>query len=422
MEINEQLQPIVESIITGIRVNLEEEVKTKITEEVIRTIGQSELDKIITHKIDSVVETKMTDFNVVEISEQKVNDLVAKTVKTVSEKVLAVADDLIVREIQTQLTKMDVKTVVNEIVKSKLDTTINLKTFPEQSIPAKSINWQDYTISGDLINGGIINSFGSVGIEDRATFVQLTLMDHASAFEGPVYAPEVKVRGLLEVQGDLIVKGTVPKDTPMFQDLVEESSKKTLADINDELFRNYSHIVYDEIKERGIELKRVLNDGKQAIDGKQLGYHITDSNLQRLGIVSDLQTQGESYLSTTLYVSGKRVGVNTIEPSTTFTLWDEEVEMVMTKRQTDVGYFGTHRRQNVVLGSANNSNITLTVDGEAIIPKIRIGKVSMTSAETAPRTAGNIGEIVYNENPAPGQYIGWVCLGGTRWAGFGRIE
>lgn len=422
MELNKQLQPIVESIINGIKVNLEEEVRTKITEEVVRTIGQKELDNIITHKIDSVIETKMTDFNLVDISHQKVNDLVSKTVKTVSEKVLSAADALIVTEIQQQLTKMDVNTVVNEIVRSKLDTTINLKTFPEQSIPAKSINWNDYTISGDLIKGGIVNEFGCTGIEDRATFVQLTLMDHASAFEGPVYAPEIKVRGQLEVQGDLIVKGKMPKDTPMFLDLVAESSKKTLEDIDADLFKNYSHIIYDEIKERGIELKRVLSDGKQVVDGNQLGYHITDTNIQRLGMVLDLQTRGESYLSGTLYSSNKRVGINTIEPGSVFTLWDQEVEIVMNKRQQDVGYIGTTRRQNLVLGSADNNNITLTIDGEAVIPKIRIGKVSMTSAEAAPRTAGSSGAIVYNENPAAGQYIGWVCLGGTRWAGFGRIE
>ena len=32
------------------------------------------------------------------------------------------------------------------------------------------------------------------------------------------------------------------------------------------------------------------------------------------------------------------------------------------------------------------------------------------------------GTIVWNENPAQGGPVGWICLGGTRWAKFGIIE
>ena len=37
----------------------------------------------------------------------------------------------------------------------------------------------------------------------------------------------------------------------------------------------------------------------------------------------------------------------------------------------------------------------------------------------------DVGDIVYNTNPQPNQYIGWVCTSGGRpgtWKGFGMIQ
>jgi hypothetical protein len=44
------------------------------------------------------------------------------------------------------------------------------------------------------------------------------------------------------------------------------------------------------------------------------------------------------------------------------------------------------------------------------------------SSKTIPGHAAKKGDIVLNDNPAVGGYVGWVCLDGIRWAGYGKIE
>jgi hypothetical protein len=176
------------------------------------------------------------------------------------------------------------------------------------------------------------------------------------------------------------------------------------------------------IGQKGIDLKRITQDGREIINGNQLGYHITDSNLQRVGMLRDLQTQGEALLSDTLYVTGKRVGINTIEPSAVFVVWDEEVELVITKHSQDTGYVGMPRFQRLVLGANNKDNLILDTDGSVEIENLRVGNTPMSSATAIPDYNAITGTIVWNENPAQGGPVGWICLGGARWAKFGIIE
>ena len=46
----------------------------------------------------------------------------------------------------------------------------------------------------------------------------------------------------------------------------------------------------------------------------------------------------------------------------------------------------------------------------------------MTSASVIPNYLAISGTIVWNETPAPGGPAGWICLGATQWAKFGKIE
>jgi hypothetical protein len=189
-----------------------------------------------------------------------------------------------------------------------------------------------------------------------------------------------------------------------------------------ELLELHSDTMLASIGQKGIDLKRITQDGREIVNGNQLGYHITDSNLQRVGMLRDLQTQGEAILSDTLYVTGKRVGINTIEPSAVFVVWDEEVELVITKHSSDTGYVGVPRFQRLVLGANNKDNLILDTDGSVEIENLRVGNTPMSSATAIPDYNAITGTIVWNENPAQGGPVGWICLGGARWAKFGIIE
>jgi hypothetical protein len=326
------------------------------------------------------------------------------------------------KEISKRLATINLNIMVEEIVSNQIKSIIQLQNFPERSISHQSVKFDGFAMTGDNIKGGIIEQFGSTGIEDRATHVQMTIMDHAVAFEGPLFAPTADIKGTLTVDGDLIVKGNVPTDSPLFTNIIDHSAVRVREILNEELFSGYTNLIYNKIAAEGVDLDRITQGGKEIVKGNQLGYHITDTNIQRVGIVRDFQTAGENLLSDTLYVSNRRIGVNTIDPSAVLTVWDEEVEVAISKRKQDVGYVSTPRRQQLILGSNNKENLILDVDGSVQINNLVVGRTAFTSAAAIPNYESDRGHIVYNEVPDLGSPIGWVCLGGSRWAKFGKIE
>ena len=422
MDINQQLQPIVAGLIDNLKVSIEQELQDKVSDEVIKKIASTELDTVVDGLVKKQIGERLDKFNFADTSREQLTAQIAKITVDVNKTVIDKANVQITQEIKKQLATIDLNLIVNEIVKSKLLELIKLHNFPEKSIAHTAINFQGFNLTGDAINGGIIQNFGSTGIEDRASFVQLTLMDHACAFEGPVFAPSAKITGDLTVDGALTLNGTVSETSPGFAQLVDAAGSAVVGKLDAQLFTGFSDIVFGRIQETGIDLVKITQGGKEIVKGPQLGYHIVDSNLQRVGVVRDLQTTGENLLSDTLYVTQRRVGVNTIDPSAVFAVWDEEVELIVAKRKTDVAYIATPRKQQLVLGSNGKENIVLDTDGSAHIENLVVGRVTMTSATAVPNYAGEMAQIVYNELPAPGSPIGWVCIGGSRWAKFGMIE
>ena len=422
MDINQQLQPIVAGLIDGLKASIEQELQAKITDEVIKKIAATELDTVVATLVKQQIGTRLDKFNFADTSREQLTAQIAKITADVNKTVVDKANAQIVQEIKRQLNSIDINLIVNEIVKSTLSGIIKLQNFPEHSIAHTSINFQGLKLTGDQIVGGIIEQFGSTGIEDRASFVQMTLMDHAVAFEGPLFAPSAEIKGDLVIDGALTLNGTVTEDCVGFTQLVAATSVAVTAGLNDTLFTGYSNIIQEQLRTTGIDLDRITQGGKEIVKGPQLGYQIVDSNLQRVGVLKDLQTSGENLLSETLYVTQKRVGINTMDPSAVFAVWDEEVELIVAKRKTDVAYLATPRKQQLILGSNGKENIVLDTDGSAIIENLVVGRVAMTSGTAVPNYAGKMAQIVYNELPAPGSPIGWVCIGGSRWAKFGIIE
>lgn len=335
-------------------------------------------------------------------------------------------------QISKELSRIDFRESIHAIVKSHLTTILETLEFPPSSIPHKTIDFTGMKFTGDMIKAGIIEQFGSTGIEDRATHVQLTLMDHASVFESSIWAPDIQAKGNasvdgnLTVKGNLIVAGELPTDSAAFKSIVKHTAiaaqESLLETMNDDWFAGYSRVMFDVINKDGLDLDRITQGGKEVVKGNQLGYHITDSNLQRVGYLNDLQTRGETLLSDTLYVTSKRAGVNTLDPSAAFVVWDEECEIVVAKRKQDVGYIGTTRKQPVILGSNSKENIVLDTEGGVAVQSLTLGKVSMSSTSKKPSYDAPRGAVVFNESPDIGLPIGWVSLGGARWAGFGKIS
>jgi hypothetical protein len=313
---------------------------------------------------------------------------------------------------QTQLTE-EVKQYIEELVTSKL---LKRDKYPTASIPAVAVRQREIVITGEQIQGGIIANFSSTGIDDRASDCVLTLMDDTTVVENNLITKD------LTVKGQFIVEGPVPEDSIFYQQLSKTVTSNVQASLEADMFKSFTEKVTSTIKEDGIDLKKITIDGKVAIEGKMLGFDITESFLQKVGALRELQVDGESVLANTVYVTKKRVGINTKEPSAALSVWDEEVEVTVSKSKEGVAKIGTPRAQAVVLSSNGKQNVTLNTDGTTEIADLRIGSIKLSAANQPPTYTSTKGHIVFNTNPTLGGPMGWVCLGAANWANFGILD
>ena len=109
---------------------------------------------------------------------------------------------------------------------------------------------------------------------------------------------------------------------------------------------------------------------QQFLGGDSLPTTVVNSNLKSVGQLNDLVVSGESLLGDSLYASSTgRIGINTDEPTSTLTLWDEETNLNIGKNKQHT--IEIRSKSDVVIGSSTHDNIVLTQNGDAKIKKKR---------------------------------------------------
>jgi hypothetical protein len=325
-------------------------------------------------------------------------------------------------KILNHLQNIDVSHVMRELVTVEIGRRMDTAQFPPQSIPSAAINLSGLQITGDNITGGIIQNFGSTGIDDRSSQVQMTIMDAGVVVENRMITLGLEVKGTTVLEGDLLIQGNVPPSSKFYTSIIHNAVEGVKNSMDSAFFGDYSSVIFNKIREEGLDLSRITLNGVEIITGNKLNYGIYDTNITRLGMVKDLQTAGETYLSEQLYVGKNKVGIGTIEPANSLTVWDQEVELGFGKRLKDTGWIGTPRNQNLILSANNQDNLTLATDGSVQVKKLTINKVSVISSPGVPSIEQPRGTVAFNENPSPGQPVGWVSLGGAAWSKFGIID
>ena len=162
-----------------------------------------------------------------------------------------------------------------------------------------------------------------------------------------------------------------------------------------------------------------------------LGDTVTESNLQKLGLLRELQVMGDAAVTRTLSTSKVSIG--------NFSVTDHEIsgyeDIKISRNETNELTVGS----NIVIGNTANKDRTVSVYGKmtvgVAVPNSDValtvaGPVSFDNKKftvgSAIPTEGtfNKGDIVWNTNPKATDYIGWVCVvEGTpgRWLPFGNI-
>ena len=173
-------------------------------------------------------------------------------------------------------------------------------------------------------------------------------------------------------------------------------------------------------------------DREIVLNKTTLGRTVTESSLTKLGVLEELQVAGDAAIA-------RRLSTNQIEIGR-FVLNENELKVLnnFSITRNDVVDFSIN--QNITIGNSANLNrpvsifgnlsiglaqpqegVSLTVEGPVSFDrkKFQVGNSTPTSG------LYNKGDIVWNSDPKPTDYIGWVCVTSGSpgyWLPFGAIS
>jgi hypothetical protein len=260
------------------------------------------------------------------------------------------------------------------------------------------------------------------GIQDHAQQSELTVLDENVVVENCLTANRIEVVTSARIK-ELTVTGSINTDNRAWQTLSEDISDKTLNRLTTEWKQSLINDVEAKIREHGIDFAQVQIDGVRVVAGDTLSRKITNSNIQSLGSLKELNVVGEAHIYNTVSVLNKRLGINTQEPEMALSVWDEEVSILAGKFKDRAAYIGTGRLQNLVLGVNRTPAVEIDVDGITAVKKLRVGVHRISHGTEVPNYAGTKGDVVFNANPNINDNVfAWQCLGGFKWKLIRTVE
>jgi len=285
----------------------------------------------------------------------------------------------------------------------------------QKSIKIDHIDFVTDDLSGDYISGGTITDFSSTGIVDEATSTRVHLDDDGLSVDNLT-------------TNDLETDNLTVSGTMRIKNMVVEYKQEEIG---------------TDIRLHKAGLIHIGNDC--VMSRSELGPSIVYSNLRKVGRLSNLTVDGHFEAGYTLYVNEQKnvVGVNTEEPIGALHIrTNDGGELLIDSIETG-SYIGTVRNSDLMFGTDilrrnKPAHLTITVEGKVgvgtknpdatleVNGDFKFSGVKFTSGYEKPAPGfHNRSEIIWNQDPAIGDPIGWVCLEagdpGT-WAKFGTIE
>jgi hypothetical protein len=420
MDINQQSEQFIQFLTNHFISNLTAQVNHRVLENISLEVNKANIAREIDKQISATVANAIQAYTgpqatgLAGVGEQLLVDF-----KTRSDTYLTQLAQDVKQRAQTDFAQLisstDLMAVIREQVEQYLKHSLatNTWTFLPNSIPAASIQSADLKVKAENIEPGTIAKFSSSGIEDLSSDCQITITDQFTIMENKLVTQDLEIRGQVNID---------PNQNQRFTDmLAQRAVDKIQATYNDGTYDQYVQRVLNQIAETGIDASDVLVQGKPIVESNALNPSITMSNLRKMGLLVELEVDGETLLDNTLYVRSGKVGINTNEPQYTLEFWDQEVQVIATKRERDAAFLGTVKPQSLVIGTNTRDQLVLLPNGDIQVESINIGKTKHSSAAWQPTDNRQLGTIVWNEQPQIGQPIGWVSLGGARWARFGII-
>lgn len=201
-------------------------------------------------------------------------------------------------------------------------------------------------------------------------------------------------------------------------------------------------------------------NGIKVLDENELGPSVTKSSLREIGRLKGLIVDGGLSINQFLFYDANtdRLGIGTDQPKAPIDIVDMNIELVLGASDPNVGSIGTFNSADLEFVTDNTARITISANGEISLgnpnngpTKVKVvGSIGVNVNSIDPRTNLHVngpikfndkihlsgsespqsgtyteGDIMWNNNPQPGYFVGWVCTRAGNpglWSGFGRIE
>lgn len=223
------------------------------------------------------------------------------------------------------------------------------------------------------------------------------------------------------------------------------------SDIEEKFFSSES---INLAKDRGLFVNNI-----KVLDDKELGTTVTKSNLREVGPLKGLIVNGSMAVGGGLFFDEKsgRLGVGTSQPNATVSIADKNIELIFGGKDSKA-FIGVHNSSDLELITDNTTRITISAGGNIELgnrnngpTQVNVhGRIGVNVTNVDPRadlhvangikfndtlhlkgpsapTSGvyNQGDIVWNSNPRPKSFIGWICTQSGNpgvWNPFGEIR
>jgi hypothetical protein len=308
---------------------------------------------------------------------------------------------------------------------NKIETQVNLQMTQRLSAQISSIDINSLLV-GQIDNGierwqdRLKKDFKTQGITDTATGLQLTVNDNGVTVAKKLTATNIDVETDITIGGSLVVnnlavRGVVNVDNTAWDEVIDKTATKALNKITEDWKQALVSQVLELSKSQGIDFSEVLVNGQPLVTNNQLSPVITDTHIQTVGVLRELDVAGPAEFNDTLAVANKRVGINTKHPEMALTVWDEETTVIVGKLAKDTAYIGTARPGTLSLGVNRGRHLSIEPDGLVVAPKLRIDRWRISHSNSVPGWSGTRGDLVLNNDPQPNAPFAWVCLGAFQW-------
>jgi len=342
----------------------------------------------------------------------------------------------------------------------------------QQSQTVQEIEILDRSLSGNKINGGKITNFASAGIKDEARST-VVLVKEDGLYVDNVYTP--KIGNSLSVSGDLKVDGEVHATRLHVDEISADirNERTSPLEFKGEQGPSYGkgliwtggdyakQLVLQSNPDRVWSTEHIdLNGGKEykinnatVLSENSLGSTIVNSNLRRLGALDSLTVNGGIRIDEFIVYDDatQRLGIGTEDPNGMLSLNSFDHEFVIDPTNAKQWKLGTYSTSELQIITDDTARIVVGANGHikvtsktSFMQKVGIGvnnfaeDVDLTVAgsvrfenkkfevnESIPTSGSYIkGDIVWNANPQPGGYVGWICVReGTpgEWKPFAQI-